>query len=127
MKSPGISQTKRYIIALDVKNQSDIIAINHKLPQEAEKVTGVYFSIKSLSNISGVVSLKFSEGISSPLLHRVVSTKTVKRKKTNYIPVCETVSEASTLQGYYADTSTIDLSYSMLIYIEYIPHKEEKK
>lgn len=125
MKPQGISETKRCIVSLEITAQGDIVKIASKLPQEAEQVTGVFFSIKDLEPWTGIISLSFSEGISNPLLHQMVTTQYAKRKKTKYIPLCEPVSNACTLQGYYRDTSSIEASYTVLIYIEYIPRKRE--
>lgn len=127
MKPVGISGTKRCIVTLKILAQNDIVPIEGKLPQDAELVTGVFFSINSVSILKGIISLRFSEGISNTLLNQVVTTRQTKRKKIKYLPLREVVSETCTLQGYYRDTSNIDTPYSLLIYIEYIPRKEEKK
>jgi hypothetical protein len=126
MKSPGISETRRCIVKLSILAQGDIIPIKGKLPLDAELVTGVFFSINTVSYQKGVVSLRFSEGSSNTALNQFVTTRHEKRKKTKYLPLREFVSETSTLQGYYRDMSTLDVAYSLLIYIEYIPRKQIK-
>lgn len=126
MSRPGISETKRCIVSLKINFQGDVAQISGKLPQEAERVTGVFFSINTTAQHTGIISLRFSEGSSNALLHHKVSNTYSKRKKAKYLPLCEPVTDGCTLQGFYRDTSTSDSSYTLLIYFEYIPRKREK-
>jgi hypothetical protein len=74
--------------------------------------------------LQGTVSLRFSEGISSPLLFQMVHTIGQPNKKIKMLSVCEPVSNNSTLQGYYQDRSgTSFATYTLKIYVEYIPRK----
>jgi hypothetical protein len=125
MKSPGISETKRCIIRLNIGFKGDVVQIAAKLPQEVEHITGVYFSIKTIAFHTGTISLRFSEGVSNSLLNQRVSNRHNRRRKIKYMPLCEPVTDNCTLQGYYRDTSTADSSYTLLIYLEYIPRKRE--
>ncbi len=116
-----ISNTKRFVFDVEVL-QNDFVTIDRKLPLDAKCVTGVYFSIPHTAQLKGNVSLRFSEGTSNPLLFQVVRTIGTKRKKGKYIPVCEPVSDSSTVQGYYNDLSGDTFTaYNLKIYIEYIP------
>jgi hypothetical protein len=125
MKRPGISETKRCIIAIDIEFKGEVVQVAAKLPQEVERITGVYFSIKDTGIHTGTISLRFSEGISNSLLNQRVTNQHNKRRKIKYLPLCEPVTDTCTLQGYYRDTSSTDSSYTMLIYLEYIPRKRE--
>lgn len=121
MKSQGISETKRFVF--DVKaEQNKFTKIDQKLPQDAEIVTGIYFSIAHTDALKGTVSLRFSEGISSPLLHQLVRTTGQPQKKVKMFSVVEPVTDNSTLQGYYLDRSGASYTgYTLKIYVEYIP------
>lgn len=117
-----ISQTKRCVFDIQATTES-YTKIDCKLPDDVEYVTGVCFSIASTIKFSGIVSLRFSEGGSSPLLLQRVGADYFNKKKTKYIPMKEPVSFNALIQGYYKDSSGFaPMNYIMKIYIEYVPY-----
>lgn len=122
-----LSDTKLCVI--DIAATSDSYTkIDRKLPADVDYITGVCFSIAHTTNFKGLVSLRFSEGGSNPLLLQRVNNKFFTRKKEKYIPLHEPVSPNTTVQGYYKDSSGISLTnYTLKIYIEYVPFVKDKQ
>lgn len=126
MKPLGISDTKRFVIVLSATKDA-VVKIDVKLPQDAQTVTGVFFSFSITSAMKGIISLRFSEGSSNPLLHQtLIADWKGLVKKIKYTPLNEPVMEGTTLTGYYRDTSTLIKDYTLKIYIEYVPRKTSK-
>lgn len=125
----GISDTKRYVVNVQVDAINAIVKIDHTLPEEMETVTGVYLSInRPQKQHAGLCSLRFAEGASNSFLMQRVNNDPPKLRKRTYTPLCEHIPQGSTLRGFYRDTSEIDQSYTFKIYIEYIPrHCQTKK
>lgn len=124
----GISDTKRYVVNVQVGAINAVVKIDHKLPEEMETVTGVYLSInKPQKQCAGLCSLRFAEGSSNSFLMQRVSNSLPKMRKRTYAPLCEHVPQGTTLIGFYRDQSEIDQEYILKIYIEYIPRQCQPK
>ncbi len=124
----GISDTKRYVVNVQVDTINAIVKIDHTLPEEIETVTGVYLSIaRPQKPFAGTCSLRFAEGASNSFLMQRVNNDPFRLRKRTYTPLCEHIPQGSTLRGFYRDKSDVDIPYLFKIYIEYIPRQCQTK
>jgi hypothetical protein len=90
-----------------------------RLPQEVKCVSGFYVSVNHIQPLQGELCLRFSEGISSPLLRfQVRAYSGLPKRKIEYLALDEAISPACLLSGFYQDKSGFaSITHKIKIYL----------